>query len=728
MEIQEKQEIIDKFKEVGYILKLGSPSQEGASKEEDRIAKAPIKSWKNKKSHDKHLLEYMGNLGVIIQGHSNIVVIDVDAEHLIPLFENLAKQTLSVKTRKGLHIYLRTNRKYPKRTIKFLSMPVDILGAGYLVIPPSVVHGFEYDILYDNDVMEVEDVEEIVSNIFFGMVERSGTDIGKGGLDLISFAKEHLGEPQGDYGTYITYNCPLPNHTDDNPSFAVYQHNAICFGCGAWMNASDFMEQALNWPIDRIEDYYKEHDLEAPGLLPPIRGSRIMDQCADFARAIAKKHKTKRLGNGEIYAYNSKSKIYEKTDVGKTLELAQSVCQLHPDGKPEMFNSDHLDNIRKNFNKISEPDEHVIAFKNCLINCENIGKGKITDKLGPDYFTITQIPHNYIGEAIQRQDTLMENTLRSILIDKDNTNTDKYQAFLQFIGYSLIGRGNEQKMLLVTGAGANGKSVLANIIKDLFGKELVSHLSLQQMSARFGLGALVGKRINVIGEIDSDGYVDTSILKAVTSNDVISVEEKGKKHYDARIDAKIIAFGNHVPRVTEGEAYFRRFIHLELKNQFYGEDADKDLLSKLLDDEEGIEWLIATSINEYVGMILSKKGWAYDKSPDEVRISYEWGSDPILASLTALVEESEHSRIRRVDLLRKVRTMIDTYRPGYIETHPDWIADVVKYLCRLSGQTKNSMIRTSDGSTEYKGFIWKEDIEEERRIMEEKFGVALDDF
>ncbi len=711
---------ISLFSKIGRIIKIKKNKKE------------PVGKWKNRsvtqaRNNEKDLGEWEGNFGLVLVKHKNVVVIDIDADHLIPLFDDLAKKTLTIKTIKGIHIYINSKRKLLGRKVRFCDFPVDLITDGYVLIPPSEIDGVKYEILYNNDILELDDVQEYVKNCFFGETDYTKNHE-ENKLDMLSFAKKHLGEPVLNGGHYLLYHCPLKDHNDKNPSFAVYKNNAICFSEGKYFTPMNFMSEVLGWDENKISVFHKDENFDLPGLLNPITDSNIKSQYRDYARAIAKKYITKKVPNGIIYVYDPNTMLYKSIEKKNVfLRMVQSVCKMNADGKSEMFDLGQLKGILSFFNKVVEDDDScIVSFNNCVINTNMIGKGDIIKKLGPDVFTTIHIPHKYNTNALNNIETLIERTLRSILIDKGGD--DKYITFLQFLGYVLIGSDNLQKMLLVTGVGANGKSVLAHILKVLLGENNIIHRSLQQMSSQFGLSGMVGKMLNIIGEIDSEGYVNTAVLKSIISNDIISIEEKGKEHYDARIRTKIIAFGNFVPRVTTGgEAYFRRFIHLELENQFYGEDADLDLNMKIDDDKDGIEWLIASAINEFVKMIIGGR-WRYDKAPKEVQIGYEWGSDPLSAAMGSLIEYQANGRIKRSELLTKIRVMVNAYRPGYIEINRDWINKCNRLLMAWSGLSKRDVIKRENGEEFVKGFAYKSDIEGEKRIIEEKFGLVLDDF
>jgi len=57
--------------------------------------------------------------------------------------------------------------------------------------------------------------------------------------DCIRIANEFLGSPAGNYGNYVTYQCPW--HNDNKPSLSVYKERFYCGVCGFSLNYLGFI-------------------------------------------------------------------------------------------------------------------------------------------------------------------------------------------------------------------------------------------------------------------------------------------------------------------------------------------------------------------------------------------------------------------------------------------------------------------------------------------------------
>lgn len=88
------------------------------------------------------------------------------------------------------------------------------------------------------------------------------------------------------------------------------------------------------------------------------------------------------------------------------------------------------------------------------------------------------------------------------------------------------------------GHGENGKSVLyEDILPEIFGRKAVANLSLEDISEKFALHGLIGKRINISTEIDSRVIKENRYLKSFTSGDTITVNRKHLDALEANINA-----------------------------------------------------------------------------------------------------------------------------------------------------------------------------------------------
>ena len=221
--------------------------------------KRPTVKWRafqKRIAHGRELSRVFDNragaIGVVCGRVSRLLVIDFD-DHLryqrfcrhLPQYEG----TYSVKTRRGYHLYFRTEETVPTHQFE----GGDIKGErSYVVAPPSVIGGFEYKVIGQREVLglEREDVSRIL-NYFHG--QRSGRV-----MDEID--SEWLGSVVDVAALYRRLSVKIGRNN------ALYR--AACTGWRNGMDRKEIKEKllwlhvgapaALGHKVERAEERYQE--------------------------------------------------------------------------------------------------------------------------------------------------------------------------------------------------------------------------------------------------------------------------------------------------------------------------------------------------------------------------------------------------------------------------------------------------------------------------------------
>jgi hypothetical protein len=125
-------------------------------------------TWKNV---DENVPEGT-NFGVTLGGINNIYVIDLDDERLIPYFQTLIDDTYSVKTGKGVHIYVQGGKLCPSNSSTESKYGhIDIKSNGGYVIGETSLHqsGKYYDLL-----SKTLDIKFIITSEITTLLEKVG--------------------------------------------------------------------------------------------------------------------------------------------------------------------------------------------------------------------------------------------------------------------------------------------------------------------------------------------------------------------------------------------------------------------------------------------------------------------------------------------------------------------------------------------------------------------------
>jgi len=203
-----------------------------------------------------------------------------------------------------------------------------------------------------------------------------------------------------------------------------------------------------------------------------------------------------------------------------------------------------------------------------------------------------QLQFNYNINAVNQE---WLQFLEDVLPDKDTQKT-----LQQSLG-SLFLRGVKlTKMVLLYGTGANGKSVIFDVINGLLGKELVSNYSLNSLTDPKGYhrAQIKDKLINFASDIDLS-KIDIGIMKTLASGEQIECRLPYKEPFIMEDYAKCVFNLNDIStaKIEKTEGFYRRFMFVPFNVCIPEYKQDKMLAEKLLHDKAGIlNWLLEGAI------------------------------------------------------------------------------------------------------------------------------------
>lgn len=168
-------------------------------------------------------------------------------------------------------------------------------------------------------------------------------------------------------------------------------------------------------------------------------------------------------------------------------------------------------------------------------------------------------------------------------------------GYLQrYFGYCLTGLTVEQVLLFFYGTGANGKSVLQNLIMALLGDfSTTAAADLLMVRDRRGasndLAALRGSRLVSVCEFDDGERLAEATIKTLTGGDRVSCRFLYGEFFEYLPNFKILLIGNHKPKIRGCDHGIWRRIHMLLFEVTIPEDErDPRLQEKLMAELPGI--------------------------------------------------------------------------------------------------------------------------------------------
>jgi putative DNA primase/helicase len=273
--------------------------------------------------------------------------------------------------------------------------------------------------------------------------------------------------------------------------------------------------------------------------------------------------------------------------------------------------------------------------KNVLINLENgtfeITPTKRTLKVfDRNDFLTHQLPFEYNPDASAPR---FKKYLDEVLPD-----VDKQKVFAEYCGYIFIKPSvlKLEKMLILYGTGANGKSVFFEILNALLGTENFSSYSLQDLTNDNGYyrAKIANKLVNYASEIN--GKLETDVFKQMVSGEPISVRLPYGEPFILTEYAKLIFNCNELPKdVEHTNAFFRRFLIMGFDVTIAEDSQDKELANKIIQGElSGVfNWIL-----QGLDRLLIQKKFSKCAAVENARSDYEKQSD----SVKMFIEDLEY--------------------------------------------------------------------------------------
>lgn len=222
-------------------------------------------------------------------------------------------------------------------------------------------------------------------------------------------------------------------------------------------------------------------------------------------------------------------------------------------------------------------------------------------------------------------------------LDRVQPDASCQQILAEYIGYCFTRGLKLEKVLLLYGSGANGKSVFCDVISALLGGENISHYSLSSLSEPQGYfrARLANKLLNYGSELDARLQTDT--FKQLASGERIQARLPYGQPFELRDYAKLAFNCNELPRdVEHSEAYFRRFLVIPFTVTIPEAERKVELANEIIRTElSGVfNWVLAG-----LKRLLIQKNFTVSDAAKIALADYRRESDSVMLFL----EEEEYA-------------------------------------------------------------------------------------
>ncbi|MBQ3119945.1 MAG: hypothetical protein IJC12_03665 [Peptococcaceae bacterium] len=273
-----------------------------------------------------------------------------------------------------------------------------------------------------------------------------------------------------------------------------------------------------------------------------------------FAKTMSKKIYAKKF-NKTFFFYNRMKGVYEPISTDDFQTIAKTVLDdmdvhIWKSSTEKQYSTAFQREIMRQ--SVVQCNARYIAFRNGTLD---LAQMKLIPHF-PEPFITNYLDYNYEPEATC---PLWEETLDIIF----HGDKDVVESFREMVGSFLLHGEDWQrdKLFILLGNGANGKSLCTRVIKHVLTDNNCSAQTFAQISSRFGLAPIYDKFLNISSE-NEQVIKDSSVFKALTSGDDISIEFKYKDAYRAVPYVKLVCATNHMPTFCDHSDGMIRRLHI----------------------------------------------------------------------------------------------------------------------------------------------------------------------
>jgi len=429
----------------------------------------------------------------------------------------------------------------------------------------------------------------------------------------------------------------------------------------------DFSSRSFEEYDKLMKMYEDEKTLDKDDVLKKLSKFKLNERhfyicCIDEVQNVARENNWDIVRhNDEIYLYNGE--YWQKVESDAFQIFLAEVAKVL--GVPSMIEKHHgfREQLQKQFAAtqiFATPELNKSEVYINLLDCTlNVSNGEVKNILfNKEHFLNYQLPYKYDSVA---QCPIFKTFLYEVLPDES-----AQQVLSEYLGYLFIRNGNKsiktEKMLVLYGSGANGKSVVFEVILALLGRENVSNYSLTSLTDTNGYyrAQISNKLVNYGSEIG--GKLEADMLKKMASGEPIEARQPYGRPLLLHEYAKLIFNCNQLPKdVEQTDAYFRRFLILPFSVTIEEEKQDKLLANKIVDSElPGIlNWVL-----EGLKRLLSQGRFSKCKISDDMLIRYKIESD----SVQIFLEEYSIQKSSDSKEFITLKTVYDAYRAFCLES------------------------------------------------------------
>ena len=356
------------------------------------------------------------------------------------------------------------------------------------------------------------------------------------------------------------------------------------------------------------------------------------------------------------------------TEILKHLEFSKQT-----DGKE--FRSFHFED---------EKGEILLNCKNCVLGVSAFGIRKLEHS--ENYHFTGQVAANFNPEADAPD---FERALQFSLPDPKDIDLLRC-----FCGYILVPDCRYRVALVCYGPTRTGKNTIAAGIESVLSDDLVTHISLTQLSDpnSKNLAKLAGSALNLASELKAI-EVSSENFKQLVGSEGIEVDRKYRDSVSLFNTAKFWFNANHLPRFSDGsDAEAARLHFLRFDHQV--SEIDETLKERIRSGRDGVFNFMLDGLRT---LLAKRKFPEPSQRSVETKERFTLHNDPIKEFITTKCKTGAKLRIEKTQLFEAYKAFCDDNEIPYGENSNRWFFrelkaryqfETIRPSCGLEGRPR----------------------------------------
>jgi putative DNA primase/helicase len=322
---------------------------------------------------------------------------------------------------------------------------------------------------------------------------------------------------------------------------------------------------------------------------PFERGDHV--ELADRLATILRSEASTVFTDGQVWRYDHAAHIFKAAEPAQLSQIVQRFAglEIRTGKKPQNLRLKAADiggTIKLAQDQLTDSDFFAsaprgIVFENGFVRVT--GERTTIDTHSPEHRARFAYPFEFNAKTYPNQ-------LCKFLdeaFEGDADRTQKIRLIQEFVGLSMLGHATTYQAALVTvGDGANGKSVLTQVVEAAMPPGSSCAIPPQDFGQEYRRAMLAGKLLNVVSELPEAEILDAEAFKSVISGDSTTGREIRQAPFTFKPVAGHLFATNRLPGTQDqSHGFWRRFVVVTFNRVFMPHEQNRNLAKELIEQE-----------------------------------------------------------------------------------------------------------------------------------------------